>query len=87
MHQPYLITALYEAKRRQCPCGAVAEHPRGLCRKCQARMAWRRKTTTRTSRRGASRRRLAKRHARSLARLANDAMSLPRTTASKGDDN
>jgi hypothetical protein len=70
----YLITALAGDRHRQCPCGAVAEKPHGLCRKCQHRMLWRRKTT-RTSRRAA--RRLAVRHG---ARLLADAMSLLRTT-------
>ncbi len=44
MHNLAFIVALTEARRRQCPCGAVAERPKGLCRKCQARIAWRRKT-------------------------------------------
>jgi hypothetical protein len=73
----YLITALAEDRRRQCPCGAVAEQPHDLCRKCHHRMLWRRKTM-RTSRRAA--RRLAVRHG---ARLLADAISLLRTT-SKG---
>ena len=29
---------------RQCPCGARAEVEHGMCRKCQARAAWRRRT-------------------------------------------
>jgi hypothetical protein len=40
-----LAVILAEQGRRQCPCGAVADRPRGLCRKCQGRNAWRRKTT------------------------------------------
>lgn len=28
----------------QCPCGARAEDKYGICRKCQARAAWRRRT-------------------------------------------
>ena len=36
---------LADKRRRQCPCGAVADRPFGLCRKCQDRNAWRRKTT------------------------------------------
>ena len=51
---PTLIAALADERRRQCPCGAVAERPDRLCRKCHARMTWRRKTT-RTSRRAARR--------------------------------
>ena len=73
----YLITVLAEDRHRHCPCGAVAEQPYGLCRKCHARMVWRRKTT-RTSRRAA--RRQAVRHG---ARLLTGAMSLLRST-SKG---
>jgi hypothetical protein len=60
MHNLALIVALAAQRRRQCPCGAVAERPFGFCRKCQARNAWRRKTTT--PRRKATRRRSA-RHA------------------------
>jgi hypothetical protein len=73
----YLITVLAEDRRRQCPCGAVAEQPYGLCRKCHARMIWRRKTTRATRR--AARRQAAGHGARLLA----CAMSLLRT-ASKG---
>ena len=29
----------------RCPCGARAEEKYGLCRKCRARAAWRRRTT------------------------------------------
>jgi hypothetical protein len=70
----YLITALAGDMRRHCPCGAVAEQPDGLCRKCHARMLWRRKTA-RTSRRAA--RRLAKRRG---ARLLASAMSFLQST-------
>jgi hypothetical protein len=73
----YLITVLAEDRRRHCPCGAVAEQSYGLCRKCHARMLWRRKTT-RASRRAA--RRQAAGHG---ARLFAGALSLLRTT-SKG---
>lgn len=55
MHHPYLLAALAEDRRRLCPCGAVAERPGALCRKCSARIAWRRKTTW-TSRRTTRRR-------------------------------
>jgi hypothetical protein len=57
MH-PQIIALLAEDKRRQFPCGAVAEHAHGLCRKCQARIAWRRRA-------GRSRRRAAYRLASS----------------------
>jgi hypothetical protein len=74
MH-PELIAALTEIRHRQCPCGAVTDKPHGLCRKCHARVAWRRKTT-RTSRRAA--RRLATRQAREGARIFASTMSLLR---------
>jgi hypothetical protein len=67
MHNLALIfVALTAQSRRQCPCGAVAERPFGLCRKCQARNAWRRKTTP--ARRKAARRRLTHR-VRNFVRL------------------
>jgi hypothetical protein len=59
MHNLALAVILAEQRRRQCPCGAVADRPFGLCRKCQHRNAWRRKTATprrKTSRRGFARR-------------------------------
>lgn len=59
MHNLALIVALAAQRRRQCPCGAVAERPFGFCRKCQARNAWRRKTAT--PRRKATRRRSTRR--------------------------
>jgi hypothetical protein len=79
MH-PELIAALAVIRHRQCPCGAATEKTYALCRKCQARMAWRRKTTP-ASRRAA--RRLTMRQAREGARILASAMSLLRTT-SKG---
>jgi hypothetical protein len=42
MH-PDFTAALARERHRQCPCGAVTERPGTLCRKCQARMAWRRR--------------------------------------------
>ena len=42
-----LTVILADQRRRQCPCGAVADRPFGLCRKCQHRNEWRRKTTPR----------------------------------------
>ena len=39
-----LAVILADQRRRQCPCGAVADRPFGLCRKCQDRKSWRRKT-------------------------------------------
>jgi hypothetical protein len=59
MHNLALAVILADQRRRQCQCGAVADRPVGLCRKCQDRNAWRRKTTTprrKTGRRGFARR-------------------------------
>jgi hypothetical protein len=61
-----LIVAAANHKRRECQCGAVADPLTGLCRKCEARNAWRRKSTA--PRRKAARRRLARR-AHDVARL------------------
>ena len=47
MH-PNLIAALVEDRRRSCPCGAVTGQPHQLCRKCLARMIWRRHTSRRS---------------------------------------
>ena len=44
MNHQILVAALAEDRRRRCPCGAVAQHPQGLCRACQAVAAWRRET-------------------------------------------
>jgi hypothetical protein len=79
MHpHPYLLAALADDRRRQCPCGAAAERTNGLCRKCQARVQWRRKTT-RTPRRVA--RRLVSRQARSGARTLAQAIRVTRKGA------
>ena len=67
-----LIVVLAAKKRRQCPCGAVADHTYGLCLKCEARNAWRRKVAA--TRRKAARRRLAH-HARSVTRSLADALT------------
>ena len=69
MHNLALTVILAEQRRRQCPCGAVADRPFGLCRKCQDRNAWRRKTTS--TRRKATRRRFGRR-ARNVARPFTD---------------
>ena len=50
MNHPILIAALVEDRRHRCPCGAVAQHPDGRCRRCQAATVWRHEIT-RTSRR------------------------------------
>jgi hypothetical protein len=72
MNYPRLIAALADDRHRQCPCGAVAERPDRLCRKCHARMSWRRKIT-RTSR-GA--RRLTAHQAHEGTRILASAMAL-----------
>lgn len=60
MHNLALVAVvLTEQGRRQCPCGAVADRPYELCRKCQSRNAWRRKTTS--ARRKATRRHIGRR--------------------------
>jgi hypothetical protein len=75
-----LLAPPAEGRRRQCPCGAVTEHSYHLCRKCRARIVWRRKTT-RTNRRMA--RRLAARQARAGART----FAIAIRTVKKGVDN
>lgn len=82
MHNLALIVALTEQRRRQCPCGAVAEQRFGLCRKCQARNAWRRKTTP--SHRKATRGRPARR-TRKVARFFGGMFTLF-TTVSNGTE-
>jgi hypothetical protein len=73
MDHPRLIAVLADDRRRQCPCGAVAEQSERLCRKCHARMTWRRKTT-RTSRHAA--RRLAAHQAHEGTCILASAMEL-----------
>ena len=75
MH-PSVIAAIAEYRYRQCPCGAATDQPYGLCRKCYARMVWRRHHS-RASHRAA--RRLAARQARDGARLLTATKSLLRT--------
>jgi len=74
MHNLTLIVALAEQRRRQCPCGAVADRHSGLCRKCQDRNTWRRKTNPargKTAHGKTARRRIGH-HARKVARLFFD---------------
>ncbi len=66
MHNLALTIILAEQKRRQCPCGAVADRPFGFCRKCQDRNSWRRKTTARRRKAG---RRWAARRVHEVARF------------------
>jgi hypothetical protein len=76
MH-PTLVPLLTEDRHRQnCPCGAVAERPYGLCRKCHARMTWRRRTVDTAHR--AARRQRRGRSARELARMLTLAASIVR---------
>ena len=75
MNHPRLITTLADDTHRQCPCGALAERPDRLCRKCHARMLWRRKTT-RASRPAA--RRLTAHQAHEGTRIFASAMALLR---------
>jgi hypothetical protein len=41
MH-PTLIAALVDDRRSSCLCGAITNHPHRPCRKCLARISWRR---------------------------------------------
>jgi hypothetical protein len=54
-----LIVLAASNKHHQCQCGAVADPVSGLCRKCQSRRAWHRRTTQ--PRRKSNRRRMARR--------------------------
>ena len=59
-----LAIILADQRRRQCPCGAIADRPFGLCRKCQDRNAWRRKaisTRRKTTHSKTARRRISHR--------------------------
>ena len=78
MHNLALPIILAEQRRPQCPCGAVADRPHGLCRKCQSRDAWRRKTGA-THRKSARRR--IRRHAVRIAEFLADSLTLFATTS------
>ena len=82
MHYTALLSsALIVATRgqgKQCSCGAVADPLVGLCRKCQSRKAWRRKTTQ--PRRKSARRRLAHRVHDTARFLADLCTLLPALT-------
>jgi hypothetical protein len=78
MHHPYPIVAPAEDRSRTCPCGAAAERPWSLCRKCGARYAWRRKVVSKNRR---TARRLAKHQARASVRHLTGALR-----ATKGVD-
>jgi hypothetical protein len=72
-----LAIILADQRRRQCPCGAVADRPFGLCRKCQDRNAWRRKaiSTRKTTHRKTARRRISRR-VPDIGRLLVDALAV-----------
>jgi hypothetical protein len=72
MHNLALTVILADQRRRQCPCGAVADRPFGLCRKCQDRKAWQRQAAF--SRRKSARRRHGRR-TRNVARLFADVLT------------
>ena len=55
----------------RCPCGAAATHRYGLCAKCQARAAWKRRKPPA--------RHAARRTARRIARRARRVLPVPRT--------
>lgn len=82
MHYSALLSSalIVETKGqvKQCSCGAVADPLIGLCRKCQSRKAWRRKTTQ--PRRKNARRRLARRVHDTARFLADLCTMLPAVT-------
>jgi hypothetical protein len=77
------IAAVLGARRWRCRCGALAEEPFGLCRKCRARAAWRR--PHRQARRNAIRRPggRTRDRARRLVRAARQAFTLATDPAVK----
>ena len=72
-----LAIILADQRRRQCPCGALADRPFGLCRKCQDRNAWRRKTTStrKTTHRKTTCRRISH-HVHDIGRLLLGALAV-----------
>jgi hypothetical protein len=84
MHNLALAVILADQRRRQCPCGAVADRPHGLCRKCQDRNAWRRKTVSnnrksthrKTAHRKTARRRIARRVHDAVGRFRGAALAV-----------
>jgi len=82
MHHRPNAMAIADSPRRFCPCGAVTEHPSGLCRKCHARMTWRRHKA-RPRRRTVRRR--SGRPARDRARLVAYAASMSGPTGTEAD--
>lgn len=88
MHHPYPIAALIEDRSRICPCGAVAERPWTLCRKCSARAAWRRKNARKTTRKATqTSRRAARRLPARQRRLPLLRARAINTRATKGAEN
>ena len=82
MNHPLITIVIAEHQRRSCPCGAAAEHAYGLCRKCHARMEWRRRNA-RPRRRNARRR--SGRRARDRARVLASTASMFRATGNEVD--
>jgi hypothetical protein len=76
MHTTLVPLLTGDRHRQNCPCGAVPEHPYGLCRKCHARMTWRRRTTDNVRR--AARRQRRGRSTRGRARMLAFAASMTR---------
>jgi hypothetical protein len=82
MHHSLIIMAMASDRHRFCLCGALTEHPSGLCRKCHARMTWRRHNTR--PRRRTIRRRSG-RQARDRARVLAFAASMFNPTRKEAD--
>jgi hypothetical protein len=82
MHYTALLSSALivatQGQSKQCSCGAVADPLIGLCRKCQSRRAWRRKTTQ--PRRKSVRRRFARRVHDTARFLADLCTMLPALT-------
>ena len=73
-----LITALVTARRHTCPCGARNDEPYGYCRKCLARITWRRHNRHRSRNR-----RRASRFTRRAARILGNVLLLPPTATGR----
>jgi hypothetical protein len=78
MH-PNIAIALINSRRDTCPCGAHADEPYGYCRKCLARIAWRR------HHRRTPRRRRAGTLVRRVARIFNPSASTGRPNTRPAD--
>jgi hypothetical protein len=78
MHNLALAVILADQRRCQCPCGAVADRPFGLCRKCRDRNAWRRKaiSTRRKTTHGKTARRRISRRVHDIGRFLVGALAV-----------